>query len=274
MTDLGYDPVFLTEHVDPPALGADLRPDLASTLSGDDVVAHTHFSLQMCASRRFAFWVGWNIDGGSLKALSRRGLRFVADPQIADEHQVGDVLYADNNLDRGHLARRADLLWGELAEAKRANVDSFFFTNITPQLSDFNQSAKAGLWGRLEDAVFADVEVADLRVSVFGGPVFQPDDRPYRGVRLPREYWKVLAFRDAADRAAGVRARAFLLAQNLDHLRSLELDEFRVYQVRLDDLERRTGLRFPDVLRAGDLPPSRDGAARPAPLRDLADIRW
>ena len=70
-------------------------------------------------------------------------------------------------------------------------------------MDDFNQSAKDGVWGRLEDAVFADVDVEDLKVSVFGGPVFADDDRVYRGVQLPREYWKVIAFGEAGPARRG-----------------------------------------------------------------------
>jgi len=265
----GYDRNFLGSGVDVPVPGAAIRGDVAPTLDGGDVVRHTHFSLQMSASRRFAFWVGWNVDGGALKKLSRRGIRFVKDPQVAEHLQTGDELYAGNALDRGHLARRADLVWGSLAEARRANIDSFYLTNITPQMDDFNQSARNGVWGRLEDAVFEDVDVADLRVSAFAGPVFHADDRVYRGVALPREYWKVLAYRDAG----GLRARAFLLTQDLSVLEVLPLEEFRVFQVTLPELESRTGLRFPEALRDADLPAAAE-LARRAPLESTADIRW
>ena len=100
----------------------------------------------------------------------------------------------------------------ELAEAKRANKDSFFFTNITPQMDDFNQSVKDGLWGRLEDAVFQETDVEDLRVNMFGGPVFREDDRQFRGVRLPREFWKVIVFVEGNK----LKAKGFLLTQNLN----------------------------------------------------------
>jgi endonuclease G len=259
-TATGYNPEFLVDRVDVP------RP---AEPSDAPIVAHTHFSLQMNPARRFASWVAWNIDGGSLKALSRKRINFVLDPQVPHAHQVGDELYRGNDLDRGHLARRADLLWGDLAEATRANVDSFFFTNITPQMNDFNQSARAGVWGQLEDAVFADVEVEDLRVSVFGGPVFQADDRRYRGVQLPREYWKVLAFREQG----ALRARGFLLTQNIDQLEALELDEFRVFQLPLTRLEDRTGLRFADAVRAADAA-DLEAVPQPQPLVRVSDIRW
>jgi endonuclease G len=128
-----------------------------------------------------------------------------------------------------------------------------------------------GLWGRLEDAVFADVEVDDLRVSVYGGPVFGADDRVFRGVPIPREFWKVIAFVEAGT----LKASAFLLTQNLDQLEALELDEFRVFQVSLADLEERTKVRFADPIRAADTLGVRVGAVGPQPpLESLSDIVW
>jgi endonuclease G len=137
-------------------------------------------------------------------------------------------------------------------------------------MNDFNQSTRDGIWGQLEDAVFADVDVEDLRVSVYGGPVFQADDREYRGVRLPREYWKILVFRDGGT----LKARAFLLTQNLDQLEALELDEFRVFQVPVTQIEQRTKLRFPDVLRDADTLAAPEGLDNQDPLTTIADIRW
>lgn len=269
-TVAGYDPGFLATRIDIPRLGPGIRDDVAPTADGDTVVEHTHFSLQMSVSRRFAFWVAWNIDGGAFRALSRNGIKFVTDPQVAEEHQVGDQLYARNDLDRGHLARRADLVWGPLPEARKANTDSFYFTNITPQMDDFNQSTRDGVWGQLEDAVFADVDVQDLRVSAFGGPVFHADDRLYRGVRLPREYWKLLAFHDNGR----LRARGFLLTQNLDQLEALDLDEFRVFQVSVTELEQRTGLHFPAALRAADTIAQPEDLDERKPLDTVDDIHW
>ena len=137
-------------------------------------------------------------------------------------------------------------------------------------MNDFNQSTKGGLWGELEDAVFADVDVDDLKVSAFGGPVFQDGDRTYRGVALPREYWKVLAFRDGGE----PKARAFLLTQNLDQLEILELDEFRVYQVTIKEIEERTQLRFSERLRAADVKAGPEAIDDRRPLASLGDIRW
>jgi endonuclease G len=265
----GYDPGFLGKRIEIPQLTAESSGD-AVRLDGSEVIPYTHFSLAISNKRQFPFWVGWNIDGGSLKRLSRSGIPFTKDPRLPANAQVGNELYEANRLDRGHIARRADLLWGSLPEAQKANTDSFFYTNITPQMDDFNQSARNGLWGKLEDAVFADVEVDDLKVSVFGGPVFQDDDHVFRGVKIPREFWKVITFVEGGE----LKTKAFVLTQNLDRLETLGLEEFRVFQVTLDEIEERAHIRLPSSLRRGDKLLVPEAMAERMPLESPADINW
>ncbi len=70
--------------------------------------------------------------------------------------------------------------------ARDASSPSSVHTNIVPQLDDFNQSKEHGLWGELENAIYEDVDVERLRISVFGGPIFKDTDFAYRGVLVPR----------------------------------------------------------------------------------------
>ncbi len=271
---LGYATNFLGPQINLPKLSATKRKD-AFLLNGSEVIKYTHFSLTVSKSRGFCFWVAWNIDGGQLKKLSRTGIKFVFDPRVPDEFQVGDDLYSNNRLDRGHIARRADLLWGSLAEARRANKDSFFFTNITPQMDNFNQSSQGGIWGKLEDALFEEVEVEGLRISVFGGPILRSDDREFRDVKIPREFFKVLAFVEKGK----LKARAFLLTQNLDELELLELNQFKVFQVKLTEVEQRCGFTFPANLKSADgfaehLERLAEAVDERQPLNSLDDIVW
>ena len=265
----GFHPHFLTTTIDLPAPSADIAEDHVQ-LDGSPVIAYTHFSLALSRSRKFARWVGWNIDGTHLQLLSRTGINFTTDPRIPAEVQAGNDLYADNRLDRGHLARRADLTWGPDTEAHQANKDSFTFTNITPQMEDFNQSRQAGIWGRLENALYEDVELDDLRCSVFAGPVLQDEDQHYRGYQIPSEYWKIILF----EQAGQLTARAFLLTQDLDRLQVLmALDEFRVYQVTVTEVEERTGLVFPDSVHDADDLVLTQSSIR-SPLGDTSEIAW
>lgn len=211
---------------------------------GSHLIPYTHFSVCLSQSRRMARYVAWNIDGGSLQKNDRKGLKFKYDSRIKKDFQIGDEAYSDNKLDRGHIARRADLVWGGKIEAQEGNVDSFYFTNITPQHRAFNQSSKQGLWGLLENAVYDDVKVENLRISVIGGPVLRNDDIEYRGIQIPKDYWKLLAYTDSED--GKNKVKAFVLTQNdlLDDIEALSLEPFRIWQVSLSELSNLTGLSF------------------------------
>ena len=138
-------------------------------------------------------------------------------------------------------------------------------------MDGFNQSSQQVVWSRLENALFEEVDVQDLWVSFFGGPVFHADDRMYRDPALPAEYWKVLVFQEQGV----VNSRAFILTQNLEHLCGiLMLDEFRVCQITVAELEERTRLYFPEsVQRTGKLASVRELGER-SPLAGTGDFIW
>ncbi len=264
---LAYNPRFLGSIVNVPRLN---NLSVAFKLNGSEIIDYVHFSLAMHKTRRMAIYVAWNIDGSSIKKLSRSNISFKTDPRIPASHQVGETLYSSNNLDRGHIARRADLLWGSLTEAQKANTDSFYFTNITPQMNDFNQSGLGGIWGKLEDAVFNDVDVENLKVSVIGGPVFRDDDRTYRKIKIPREFYKVLFYK-----VDGIlKSKAFLLTQNLDNIESLDLESFKVFEISLGEVEQRCNFHFDESIKTflpeivmGDLNQRK-------PILSLEEIKW
>ena len=235
------------------------------------VLDSTHFSVTMSRERRLAWSVAWSIDGLRLFPDIPRERRFFPDDRLPLDEQTTEAVYADNDLDRGHLARRADLLWGTLEEARAANRDSFCFTNITPQTADFNQAGRGGAWGELEHAVLDLDRLHERRVVVFAGPVLQADDPWYRDlVQLPREHWKVVVYRlgDA------IRARAFLLAQDLADVQPAYLDGVQTYEVALDDLAARTRLDLSGI-PLGER--SRDRAAVPSTphlVTSVDDVDW
>lgn len=83
-----------------------------------------------------------NIDGEQLGSIKRENTKWILDPRMNEKFQTGPRVYAKNDLDRGHMVRRLDPVWGEHAEA--ANDDTFHFTNSTPQHKNLNQKEKIG----------------------------------------------------------------------------------------------------------------------------------
>lgn len=220
----------------------------------EHVLKYTHFSVVMHKERRFAIYTVSNIDGMQLRHIPRDGDKWFFDPRLRKNHQIGEGLYRSNDLDRGHLVRRLDPVWG--TEAEVANEDTFFFTNCTPQHKDFNQKT----WLGLEEHILDSAGAHRLRLSVFTGPVYRSDDREYRGVKLPQQYWKVVVMvKDAATAAARkLSATAYMLSQ-AQMLTTLEagftFGQFKTYQVPVTKVEELTGIDFGDLRTHDPLKP-------------------
>ncbi|WP_421683227.1 DNA/RNA non-specific endonuclease [Stutzerimonas urumqiensis] len=200
---------------------------------------YTHFSITMSQSRRLALFVGVNIEGSALVDIARDKDRWTFDGRIPSDAQVGEFLYADNQLDRGHLVRRQDPNWG--AKAEQANADTFHFTNCSPQMAGFNQKN----WLDLENYLLDNTRRWRARATVFSGPVFAEDDLVYRGVRIPRAFWKVVAFLGEDGKPS---ATAYMIDQSgeLGRLTAL-FGRFRTYQRSVLHIERLTGIDFGDL---------------------------
>lgn len=259
----GYDPEFLggeTLRVPLPGLSDAMLDNVAinSEATGDPgyVLPYHNFSVVMNRRRRLAYFTAVNIDGRRARSIRREADRWVLDPRIPAEEQAGEAVYEDNPLDRGHLVRRLDPAWGDTyAASKRASDDTFHFTNCSPQHREFNQSRT--LWAGLENYLLDHAANEKFAVSVFTGPVLADDDDEYRGVQLPREFWKVAVMVKKPE--GSLSATAYLLSQA--HLISgLEVDpeafvysDYRTYQVPVATIAALTGLDFGDLPEADPL---------------------
>lgn len=275
---IGFDPEFLGCSTPAPQVAEPFLADLVP-LDGRVVIDYTHFSLALSGSRRMARWVAWNIDGSRLVPGLRDGDDFVEDRRLAG-HQILNRTYLNNRLDRGHIARRADVAWGDHDEARRANDDSFYFTNITPQMDSFNQSKRHGVWGRMENSLLETGSPDGRRICVMGGPVLADDDPPYRTaeVLVPREFWKLALYRINGE----LRSRGFVVTQSLDGLEALDeatdpdLAPYKDYAFSVPEIEQRAGLRFAEEIHAAAGPPVGliDEFSLREPIEDVADIEW
>ncbi len=261
----GYDPHFIgTDHltVPMPQLNCAQQKHLAKTKDGNDTLRYQHFSVVMNGTRKLAFVAAANIDGDDLRRPKRVN-SFRLDPRLETEQQAGELLYARNDLDRGHLIRRLDPCWGSQDVAKVANRDSFFFPNIGPQHKNLNQK----IWLDIENHILEVTDARDARVSVFVGCVFGDSDPVHEpsGIAIPLGFWKVVASVGRVQRGRAERrelqAQAFVLWQ--DHLLQpgdLEIifgQNFSTHQITIEELERLSGLSFGPLTAADTfgLPP-------------------
>lgn len=263
----GYNKNFLSTEINIPQLDDDRT---AFKLDNSTCIDYTHFSLALHKKRKFAIWVAWNIDGGRIKRLSRKGINFKFDPRIPTKYQIGNNLYKNNDLDRGHIAKRADLVWGTIEEAKNANKESFYYTNITPQMDNFNQSTKDGVWGELENAIFKDVIVDNLKISIISGPIFQETDRVYREVMLPLEFYKLIIYESDGE----LKSKSFLLTQNINSIEVLALDEFKTYEISLFELESKCHFKLDPKLYPTQAEAQLETVEKRKPIKSTDQIKW
>ena len=304
----GYKPNFIGSgkfSVPLPKIPASLKSKVATlkSRSAQSELKYFNYSVVMNKERKLAFFSCVNIDGGKQQDVGKReGDRWLRDPRIDDDFQIGDEFYrkqstfeADrtaNPFDRGHLVRRLDATWGDtVAKAKESGDDSFHFTNATPQFFSFNQGKQ--LWAGLEDFT-RDVLLKDEEKGiVMNGPVFDgpdaeeadlpdPSGRPHKdptfgGVKIPKYFWKILITRGDD----GLKAAAFLMSQRsqimdidriheADMLEKMSEADVSVFQVSIEDLTKLTNLDFGNLATADAHEATSVGPRR---IETFADIR-
>ena len=253
----GYDENFLGEGFKvslPKLTGATKDKVLKYNNKGDTVRNYTHFSLEMNKERKMCIYTANNIDGAKLRSDIRRG-KWKIDETIGEENQLGHSIYGGNPLDKGHMVRRLDVAWGDKREAQAGSDDTFNYTNATPQHSDLNQKT----WLNLEDWLLVKADDEDRKVSVFTGPVFRDDDKPYRGAKLPSKFWKVVTLKRKTD--GKLAAAAFMMDQkeligplyksvsgNKDlNLEPVPTEQIATFQIPISTVESMTGLDFGEL---------------------------
>jgi endonuclease G len=240
----GYRPAFLGDAavVELPKFSDKISPDdIAWLADGTWELKYRHYSAAQCISRKMPFFSACNIDGSSTKNVPRHDT-WNYDGRIPKEYQMLSQAYGpqqEGKFSRGHMTRRQDPNWGEFAEAQQANIDTFVATNVCPQWQPFND----GLWGDLEDYILGNADGDDKRVSVFTGPFFDTSTERFE-VRIPHDFWKVVAF--VSERTRELSAIAYRMSQSKYLLTGVAADlaDFDLAQIPLELVELRSGLRF------------------------------
>jgi endonuclease G, mitochondrial len=232
----------------------------------------------MNGERRLPFFTAVNIDGSSVITINRDTGKVTKGPEgmdsegeegaeggrekwyyddRIDESEISeDKLYKDHpkmsKFHRGHLVKRTDPSWGTEDKAFKGQADTFHFTNCAPQHQKFNPITSR--WAGVENWITKTSNDDDIRVSVFSGPVFSESDPKVDYLRIPKAFWKVIAWQEEGE----LKATAILADQSdlIKYLsRSEGMESFEElpdklpedYQVTIKEIERLTELSFGDL---------------------------
>ena len=182
-----------------------------------------------------------------------RGSKWVTDSRIPRDQQLGNEAYRNNPIDRGHMVRRRDPVWGP--DAKQANADTFSYTNAGLQHGSLNQKS----WLQLENHILDQAKAKGQKLTVITGPVFSDDDpkfnnggRMKEATQIPKEFYKVVVWNDPEE---GLKGAGFIQSQK-NYVRGNNLfksdsgfdtGEMNVFQLPIDELQKLTKLNFGQV---------------------------
>ncbi|MEK0420647.1 MAG: hypothetical protein RLZZ161_498 [Bacteroidota bacterium] len=192
---------------------------------GQQIIYHTGFALVYNEPHEQAEWVAYELTAEETLKSFERGDVFMRDPDVKTG-TASDEDFLHSGYDRGHLAPAADLGFSLSSMA-----ESFYYSNMSPQLPAFNR----GVWKRLEGQVRVWAR-NNGAVYVVTGPVLKtglPSIGPNK-VSVPELYYKVIL----DYRMPEYKAMGFVLPNAGS---SLPLSQFAV---TIDSVERLTGINF------------------------------
>jgi DNA/RNA endonuclease G (NUC1) len=144
---------------DPP----DFKPTFPFPLPpAETLILRREFAIGFSPVLRLPRWVAYAIVPGD--PIQRSADVFLADPLLPAAYQAASRDFVDNDFDRGHLVRRADLFG--LGEESVRKI--FYLSAVVPQLAYVNRKT----WLALESQTFQLAKADDAKVHVLRGPVF------------------------------------------------------------------------------------------------------
>lgn len=198
--------------------------------SSEIFISHFAYDLAYNELHEQAKWVFYKLDSSRINGPISRTDKFKIDPLIVTV-SANHNDYRGSGFDRGHLAPAGDMTW-----SLQAMNESFYYSNMSPQVPSFNR----GIWRKLESKVRSWVTDFDS-IYVTTGPVLELNLSSIgEGVSVPKYFYKSLVgFRDS--RALSI---AFVLPNEGSQK---ELQEF---VISVDSLENLTGIDFNSKLHS------------------------
>lgn len=194
--------------------------------SNGQLIKHKYYTLSYREKFEQPEWVAYKLTKALMdKPNVKRDDNFRPDPLVKTKSATR-FDYKRSGYDRGHLVPAGDMNFD-----KTAMSETFFMSNMSPQVHNFN----GGVWRELEEQTRDWVN--DFKVlNIVSGPILTQKPIDYIGdndVAVPAAYYKVLMTEGRTPRAIG-----FIMKNE----RSSE--PLKSFMVSVDEVEEATGIDF------------------------------
>jgi endonuclease G len=216
-------------------------------LPGAETIIHRKaYVVGFSPQLRLPRWVVYKVVPGATVPRRTEIERFYHDPDLPAVQQLDDSAYRQNDYDRGHLIRRADVVG--LGETELPKIN--YFTVVVPQLAFVNRQS----WSSIERHTSAQAD-AGANVYVIRGPMFSTKDgQPKVGVTfigpqaapVPTHFFQISLVQTNGSR----RVEAFVVPNTYVDMEGGDISRFRT---SVDAISKATGLEFESSLRVSDL---------------------
>ncbi len=204
-----------------------ISDEMLPTSSSNEIIKRSYYVLSYSEEHEQAEWVAYKLTKASIQVPNvDRTNDFRPDPKVR-KGSASPKDYYSTGYDRGHLVPA-----GDMAFSKRAMTETFYMSNISPQIRNFN----GGIWRELEENV-RNWAYRFNELYVVSGPVLNTGVRERIGgnkVAVPDQYFKVIL--DVSE--PELKGIAFLIPNEIS---TKPLNEFAV---SIDEVEKLTGIDF------------------------------
>lgn len=204
-----------------------------ATLNGSRV---RNYTLSFDLSNKIASWVAYPLTKEYMGSAKRQD-DFRVDPSFPSSSQINATVYG---YDRGHQLPSAD---------RTANVElnsqTFYYSNMTPQLAGFNQK----IWADMESKVRSYAGSCDTLYVVTGAVLktvggvesvsYTSDRSGIQKIAVPNYYYKVLVSVKSSGGNRTYKGIGFWF----EHKANSEKVNSS-YACSIDEIERKTGIDF------------------------------
>ena len=199
--------------------------DFLPSSKTNQVVKHEYYTLSYNESHEQAEWVAYELKKGYVKNNNFKRPFFIEDDKV----KTGSAdwrNYKNTNYDKGHLCPAGDMEF-----SLDAYNDTFFTSNISPQVRNFNN----GVWNRLEQKVRYWAVKYDGIYVVTGGVLESSLSKIGKeNVSVPKFFYKILLDNSGEN----LKMIGFLIPNS-------ESDKpLYTFVVSVDYIEKVTGINF------------------------------
>jgi endonuclease G, mitochondrial len=195
------------------------------TSTTNQIVKHQYYTLSYNEKYEQAEWVAYELKKSFATKNHFKRPFFIEDSKVSTG-SADWKNYKKSGYDKGHLCPAGDMSFD-----KNAYDDTFFTSNISPQVHDFND----GVWNRLEQKTrYWAAKYNDIYVIT--GGVLQPDLKTIgkENVAVPKYFYKILL-----DNADGDYKMIAFLVPAIDSEKPLYS-----FVTAVDVIEKMTGIDF------------------------------